>query len=61
MLWQIYKEPYIRKVYVFAFIRDPMCACFNENKIITSYEKGRKNSILQKLVINCTEKIQFLV
>ena len=40
-----------------AFKRDPVCTCFNENKIVTlSQKEGKQNSILQKSAIACTEK-----
>ena len=41
----------MQKVYEFTFIGDPVCTCFNETKIVTSSQKGGKNSILQKMII----------
>ena len=42
------------------FKRDSIYTYFNENKIVTSSQKGGKKSILQKMVIVYTGKTWFL-
>ena len=54
------KIHFVFKIYrKFTFNKESIWTCFNESKIVISIQKGGENSILQKLSIARTEKLDF--